>query len=642
MDTQNTQLPIPPPPTLKSSSGRSRWLIPVAIVGALFLIPIIFIVMIGAFIGGILSGIEDGDHAKSITEATVLVVDLSGGLPEYAIDVPFSLGGAPKGPSLYETLDAIERAQKDDNIKGIYIRNGGSGMGMAKLTEVKDALLEFKKSKKFIYAFIDNGTKSQYYLATVADSILMPQEGLLEFNAFGASAPFMKGLFDKLGVTWHVEQFEEYKSAAETMSRANWSAPAKEEVRALIEQRRSMFARAVSSSRSIPTTTVMDLMDKGLYVPDSLVKYKLIDGFAREAELKERIQRRIDPTNTEQHPILRSVSINRYLQSVQDNDVTAEKGIAIVYASGAISEGVNKNPLDPSGIYSRTLIKNLRAAADDEDINAIVLRIDSPGGSAYASDEIWSVIREIRKTKPVIASMSDVAASGGYYIAMACDTIVTHPATITGSIGVIMAIPNFAGSAAKIGVTVDTVSLGSSSNFMNPLMPLTDADKAQLRTLGSGIYKRFVEKVATSRNKEFEAARLLARGRVWTGEAALAAGLADVTGGLKTAIAIAKQRIGVAKDGSVDIQFYPKSEDGLQALLAMFNIDGSEDGTSSSLGLFWRLVTAKLDSQDPLARSAYSRLPIGLRQQAEYSLQLADIAAKDRVVMALPAMFPMD
>ena len=642
---QDTHQPIPPPPLMQSPKKRSRWWIPVAIIGAVILIPVIMLAVFAAFIGGIVAGLESGDHdVKPIAESTVLVVDLSGGLPEYATDMPFSLGDGPKGPTLYESLDAIERAAADPKIKGIYIRNGGSGMGMAKLTEVRDALLGFKKSKKFVYAFIDNGTKSHYYLATVADSIFMPQEGLLEFNAFGASAPFMKGLFDKVGVSWHVEQFEEYKSAAETMSRENWSAPAKEEVRALIEQRQTMFANAVATSRNISASDVSTLMSKGLYVPDSLLKYRLIDGFARESELKERIQRRLDPATKDEHPKLASVSIERYLEAVEDPTATADKGIAIVYASGAISEGVNKNAFDPTGIYSRTLIKDLRSAASNDDVDAIVLRIDSPGGSAYASDEIWAVIREIRLKKPVIASMSDVAASGGYYIAMACDTIVTHPATITGSIGVIMAIPNFSGTASKLGVTVDTVSMGASSNFMNPLMPLTDADKAQLRSLGAGIYKRFVEKVATSRKKEFEATRLLARGRVWTGEAALSAGLADVSGGIQSAIAIAKKRIGAADGERVEILTYPESEDGLNTLLRMFNIDNNEDETAASAAslIFQRFARMIGTSSSSVPEQVVNRLPLGLRQQAAYSLQLADVAAKDRVVMALPMIFPME
>lgn len=637
---QNTQPPIPPPPGFQPPAKRTRWWIPVAIIGGIILIPVIMLAVFAAFIGGIVASLESGDHeVKPLSEASVLVVDLSGGLPEYTIDAPLSLGDGPKGPTLYETIDAIERAGTDPKIKGIYIRNGGSGMGMAKLTEVRDALLSFKKSRKFIYAFIDNGTKSHYYLATVADSIFMPQEGLLEFNAFGASAPFMKGLFDKVGVSWHVEQFEEYKSAAETMSRENWSAPAKEEVRALIEQRQTMFTIAVATSRNIPASEITTLMNRGMYVPDSLLAYGLIDGFARESELKERIQRRIDPTTTDEHPKLESVSIERYLASSEDPTITADRSIAIVYASGAISEGVNKNAFDPSGIYSRTLIKNLRAAANDDEISAIVLRIDSPGGSAYASDEIWAVVNEIRAKKPVIASMSDVAASGGYYIAMACDTIVTHPATITGSIGVIMAIPNFAGTASKIGVTVDTVSFGQSANFMNPLMPLTDADKAQLRTLGAGIYKRFVGKVAASRNKDFEATRLLARGRVWTGEAALQAGLADVSGGIKTAISIAKARIGAAKDEKVDIVTYPKSDDGLQALLRMFNLGDEEDASAASIS---NMFVQKIRGTDPVLESVYDRVPLGLRQQMTYSLQLADVAAKDRILMALPMIYPME
>lgn len=637
---QDSQQPIPPPPAYNGQQKRTRWWIPVSIIAGIILVPLILILGFAAFIGGLVAGLSiDETDSMPITKPTVLVVDLSGGLPEYAVETPFSLGDQPSGPTLLETINAIERASTDPNIKGIYIRNGGSGMGMAKLTEVRDALVSFKKSKKFIYAFIDNGLKSHYYLATVADSIFMPQEGMLEFNAFGASAPFMKGLFDKIGVSWHVEQFEEYKSAAETMSRTSWSAPAKEEVRALIEQRSQLFTNAVATSRSISASVVTDLMNRGLYLPDSLKKYQLIDGFSRETELKERIQRRVDPTVTDAHPKLSSVSIERYLNASETPEATEEKSVAIVYASGAISEGVNKNAFDPSGIYSRTLIKDLRAAAEDDDIGAIVLRIDSPGGSAYASDEIWAVIREIRAKKPIIASMSDVAASGGYYIAMACDTIVTHPATITGSIGVIMAIPNFTGTSSMVGVTVDTVSLGSSANFMNPLMPVTDADKAQLRELGSGIYKRFVAKVAESRKKDFEATRLLARGRVWTGEAALGAGLADVSGGITTAISIAKVKMGLKSDAKTDIITFPAQKDSFEELLKMLNSKQGDDEAVASLASG---LAKQLQGTDPISARVYANIPVGLRKQIEYSVALADIASRDRVMIALPMIFPLE
>ncbi len=642
MQDNQTSSPIPPPPGVGyGPRRRSRWWIPVAVIGGLI---VIMIVMFGLFMNMIVSSIDTEPKTVDVRDKSVLILDLSGGLPEYKPQMVFNFGDdGPSGPSLLDVLDALRKAKTDDKIKGLYFRAGGMGIGMAKLAEVRQAIVDFKTSGKFVYAFIDAGTKSHYYLASTADSIYMPQEGMLEFNAFGASAPFMKGLFDKIGVTWHVEQFEEYKSAAETMSRDKWSEPAKEEIRALIAQRSDMFINAVATGRKLDAAVVRSLLDVGMYVPDSLKKYGLIDGFAREAELKERIHMRLNPDDSTDHPSLRTVTISQYMRSkVKSKEETSDMGIAIVYASGPISSGKNTNPFDASGIYSKTLIRDLRAARDDDDVDAIILRIDSPGGSAYGSDEIWAEILEIRKTKPVYASMSDVAASGGYYIAMACDTIVAHPSTITGSIGVIMAIPNFSGTMSKLGVTMDTVSFGKSSNFLNPLMPSTDADKKQFRSLGEGIYRRFVQKVADSRKMDYEATRLLARGRVWTGQAAKDAGLVDVNGGLIDAINLVKKRIGVSEDSKVHLSLYPERVDNISAILRIFGLGDEDDDNTEARTAVAKHVMASITGSETSTQQLLKSLPIGLRQQVRHAATLAEIGLTEHSMVMLPMMVPVE
>ena len=642
MQDNQTSSPIPPPPgTGYGPRRRSRWWIPVAVIAGLL---IIVVVVFGAFISMIVSGIDAPDEAVDVRDKTVLIIDLSGGLPDYKPQMAFNFGGdGPSGPSLLEMLTALRDAKIDDKIKGLYFRAGGAGLGMAKLSEVRDALVDFKTSGKFVYAFMDMGSKSHYFLASVADSIFMPQEGMIEFNAFGASAPFMKGMFDKIGVTWHVEQFEEYKSAAESMSREKWSEPAKEEIRAILTQRTDMFVKAVATGRKLSETQVRGLMNVGQYVPDSLLAHGLIDGFSRESELKERIHFRLNPDDSTEHPSLRTLTVSQYLSSKSEiNEDVSDHGIAIVYASGAISSGKNSNALDASGIYSKTLIKDLRAARDDNDVDAIILRIDSPGGSAYGSDEIWAEIREIRKKKPVYASMSDVAASGGDYIARACDTIIAHPATITGSIGVIMAIPNFAGTMGKIGVTVDTVSSGASSNFLNPLMPSTDLDKKQLHAFGEGIYRRFVQKVADSRKKDFEATRLLARGRVWTGEAAQSVGLIDVSGGLQDAIALVKKRIGVSADTKVHLSIYPEKIDNISAILRLFGIGEEDDDNAEARAALSKHVLHSITGSESANVQLMRSLPVGMRQQVKHAAQLAEIGLTERSMVMMPMIIPVE
>lgn len=660
---QDNSTPIPPPPGsrpnyIPSQGGnayvppapkRSRWWIPFAIIGGVLALgAIIFLFIIGAFIGGIFAGMEDGSKHVSVKDKSVLVIDLSGGLPESSVEDPFAslTGGSKAGTPLYDVLQAIEKASTDDKIHGLYITGGSSGAGMAKLSEVRQAIMNFKKSKKFVYAYMDMGTKAQYFLASAADSIFMPEEGIIEFTAFGASAPFMKGLYDKLGVTWHVEQFEEYKSAAETMSRDKWSEPAREEVRALLEQRTDMFLTAVAESRRLEKSYIKAVMDHGVYLPDTLKYYRLIDGLVREQELKKRIHRRMNPSDTAEFKKLRTVSVAQYIEQGRDRDDNANMGIAIVYASGVINSGRQQSPFQEAGIYSQTFIKNLKKAADDDDVDGIIIRIDSPGGSAFASDEMWAAIQEVRMRKPVYASMSDVAASGGYYMAMACDTIITHPATITGSIGVIMALPNISGTMGKIGVTVDTISMGGSANFMNLTLPLTDAERNRLHEYGANTYRRFVQKVAASRKKDFESTRLLARGRVWTGEAALNNGLADISGGLNDAIAAMRARLGVESPEDVNILRFPKQTDGFEALLEMFRggDESESDDNQASAPSASTLVSAviqRLGGNTSAAEQILSAMPRDLRTQVDHTASITRLAMHERALMVLPVSFPM-
>lgn len=658
---QDTQPPIPPPPgstpqpipnyttPYAPPPRKSRWWIPFAVIGGVLLGGIsIFLFIIGIFIGGIFSAFEDGSTQDPIKENTVLMIDLSDGLKESSTQDPFAaFSGGGSGQSLYDVLDAIRKAKSDDKIKGIYITGGPSGAGMAKLAEVRDAIEDFKSSRKFVYAYIDMGTKSQYYLASVADSIFMPHEGLIEFTSFGASAPFMKGLFDKVGVTWHVEQFEEYKSAAEMFTRDKWSEPAKEEVRALLEQRTDMFVTTVAESRRLEPSYIKAVMDHGVFEPDTLKHYRLVDALVHEEEVRRRMHARMNPNDTTEYTKLRTVGVSRYIDQAKDNESNGDKGIAIVYASGTINSGKRGGPFEDDGVYSQSFIKQLKKAADDEDVNGIIIRIDSPGGSAFASDEMWTAIREVRKKKPVYASMSDVAASGGYYMAMACDTIIAHPATITGSIGVIMSLPNFSGTISKVGVTVDTISMGASASFMNPLLTMTDAERDRLRSYGASTYRRFVQKVADSRGKDFESTRLLARGRVWTGAAARERGLVDIEGGLTVAIDAMKKRIGATKNEKVEITRFPRQQDGLEALLAMF---GKEEDAESvdepSAGASARSVVEAMlarVSSDPVgARQVYEAMPAPLRRQVEHTSAVTRLAVKEPVLTVLPMSYPMD
>lgn len=640
--SQPQRPPIPPPPGERTRK-RSRWWIPVAVIAGLV---VVVIVVIGALIGALVSGLGGGDSVPSpVKENTVLVLDLSDGVEEFSPEMELNFGGESTPLSLLDVVGALEHAATDKNIEGILYRAGG-GAGFTKMTEIRDALVEFKKSGKFIYAYIENGEKPDYYLASVADSIFMPADGLLMMNAFGTTGVFLKDMLNKLGVDFYVEQFEEYKSAGEMFSRTGWSAPAKESYRALISHRQNMFTQAVAASRSLDAGKVSADIATGIYIPDSLKAAGYIDGIDYEWVVRERIARRVNPSDSSEHPKLRSRSLADYAETVhtKPEDVDADHGFAIVYASGAIASGTSNDPFSSDGIYSKDLIKQLRKAWKNDDVEAILLRIDSPGGSALASDEIWTAIQEIRKDKPVYASMSDVAASGGYYIAMACDTIIAAPSTITGSIGVIMSIPNVAQTLNKMGVTTDTISFGPSSTFMDPMRPFQEADKAQLRTFGAGIYKRFVGKVAESRGKEFEATRALAKGRVWTGTDAMANGLIDIEGDLGDAIAAVKRRIGVDPAKKTNVYVYPEKIDNLSALLKMFGLGkgtGTDDDESSTRSrVTAQDIVRQLVGPTTPVELFLASLPAPARTNVAYAASMLTLSQSDRTLLMLPEPVP--
>lgn len=642
--SQPQRPPVPPPPGERTRK-RSRWWIPLAVIAGLV---VVVIVVIGALISALFSGLGGSDSTPAPVKAnTVLVVDLSEGVVEYQPEMELNFGGEATPLSLLDLVHAIEHAATDKNIEGIFYRAGGGG-GFTKMTEVRDALVAFKKSGKFIYAYIENGEKSDYYLASVADSIFMPADGLLMMNAFGTTGVFLKDMMSKLGVDFYVEQFEEYKSAGEQFSRTSWSVPAKESYRALFAHRQEMFTTAVATSRSMDGTKVLADLAKGIYIPDSLKAAGYIDGIDYEWMVRERLAHRVNPSDSSAHPKLRTRSISDYAESIvaQPDNVDDSHGFAIVYASGAIASGSSDDPFSTDGIYSKDLIKQLRKAWKNDDVEAILLRIDSPGGSALASDEIWTAIQEIRKDKPVYASMSDVAASGGYYIAMACDTIIAAPSTITGSIGVIMSIPNVSQTLSKIGVSTDTISFGPSSTFMDPMRPFQDADKAQLRTFGAGIYKRFVGKVAESRGKEFEATRALAKGRVWTGTAAKTNGLIDIEGDLGDAIAAVKRRIGVDPSKKTNVVIYPEKVDNLAALLKMFGLDSrsSNDDDDEASAARSRVtatdIVRQLVGPTTPAEIFLASLPAPARANVAYAASMLSISNTDRTLLMLPEPVP--
>ncbi|MBK9248332.1 MAG: signal peptide peptidase SppA [Ignavibacteria bacterium] len=632
---------VPPPPR------KTRWWIPVVIILGVF---VVFIIGIIALVAGVATSLGGGSKkVAAVKSNSILSLNLSRPLREY--NSQSGLFNKQDPATFLEILTALKRAKNDDNIKGIYIKSG-SGNGFAKMTELHEALAEFKKSGKFIYAFIETGERADYYSTLSADSIFMPREGYIQLNASGASVMFYKGLFEKLGIDAHVEQFEEYKSFGEPYSRKNFSEPAKDELRTLISQRSEAFLSAISQARKLPLEDVRLAINRGIYTADSMLGNHMIDGYASEQQVKDKLKTRAKaPEEGKKEAKLRLVSMDDYVNSSSGANTSVadvKNQIAIIYASGAIRTG-KRDGGGPFGggnmeIASESFISDLKKARENEFITAIILRIDSPGGSALASDVMWEEIQKTRKVKPVYASMSDVAASGGYYMAMACDTIIAHPLTVTGSVGVIGILPTFSGSLGKMGISIDTITTGRSSHFMSPYLPHNQQDLEQFHGLMAGTYHRFVTKAADSRHKSYEDMRALAKGRVWSGTDAKNVGLVDVLGGWQTTLSLVKKRIGIPDTMRAMVQIFPKPQDQIEDLLRMFGIsmDGDEDEESSGDDNQERLNNVLRQTMGAAAWTAFtqqSALPESMRRQFSNGYSILSISMKEHALMAMPYSF---
>jgi len=623
---------VPPLGSKKQSSNRTLLMI----VGIIIGLGILTLFSVGVFFGS--------DETVDVEEYSVLKLTLPGQVSEYGVNSNIFDDSTPLG--FYDILETIRKAEADPRIKGIYIPIGESQMGFVKLDEMLEALRSFKSKGKFIYAYMETAGRSDYMMVSLADSIFMPKEGLAELSAPGVAALFFKNLLAKIGVTMYVQQFEEYKSAGESFSQERFTPPAKEELNVIIQSRTNRMYELISMQRKLPLEKVKAAFDIGTYTADSLKSYSLIDAYAQEWEVRDLIKKKVElmrkkeTSKTDTLEKLALIDLQDYSKAeckeYEQTFAEEESSIAIVNAVGAIRSGTsgNGNPFQQGDqeIASGSLVKELKRAFANEKVKAVILRIDSPGGSVIASDEVWSLIQSIKQKKPIYASMSDVAASGGYYIPMACDTIIAHPQTITGSIGVIGMFPIVSEAMAKFGITMDTISTGASSQDMNFMIPMNEARKKKLFDQMYPIYQRFVSKVAKSRNMEFEQARSVAKGRVWLGNDAHQRKLIDTLGGVELAIALAKKRIGIPSDKRARIISYPKSKDFLSEILSSMSGDKSDNDNTSLKSLIGTILGIR--DVDAVLQS----MPKELRVSLSYALTTFNMARKEHVLALMPYM----
>jgi len=526
----------------------------------------------------------------AVASNTTLVLRVGGNLTEVApADVVGFLRGA-KMPTVRSIIDNLRKAALDSRVRGVLLRpTGFDSPFWGKVQEIRDAVVEFKKSGKPVYAYVDYGGDREYYLATAADKVFLMPSAALDLTGVVTYELFLRGTLDKIGAYPDLHHIGQYKTAVNTFTEKGYTAAHKEMDQALNRDLYEQIVRGIADGRKKNEADIRQAIDDGPFLPEDAVKAGLVDDLAYEDQVDDKLRagssrQRIDGDDYARVS-LSSMGLNRGPR------------IAVIYAAGAIVGGKSGyDPLNGPVVGSDTLIDYIREARKDSSIRAIVLRIDSPGGSASASDAIW---RELTLTKnekadrPLVASMSDLAASGGYYIAMPAQVIVAQPSTLTGSIGIFGGKVVTGGVYEKLGARIESTSIGRNAEINSPARPYNQQELKKLQEQLQSFYDDFVEKVAASRHQTPEQIDALAQGRVWTGRQAKQNRLVDELGGLDRAIALAKQRAKIAADSNVEIVVYPPRKSFYE--LVTDELSGTGDSTAIGAWLNANLSQGELD-----------------------------------------------
>jgi protease IV len=528
---------------------------------------------------GITPALAD-DQPASKPAPTPIVVDLTlkGGLTEEP--APVGMDGASIRDNLKGVVERIGKAQADPVVKGLVVRIHGLSLGLAKGYELRQAIAKFRESGKKAYAFLESAENADYLVASAADEIVMPESGWLMLKGLAAEVTFYKGLFDKLGVKADWMQVGEFKSFGEPYTRTAMSPAFREEIGSLLGDSYAMMAEAIARRQGISVADAKALIDGGPYAPQAAKAMGLINRIGYADQIEAEVARsiglasiKLDPKYGKKTEVVDLSGFAGFMKMVQmmsgegpKKAETSAPKIALIYASGAISTGKSTSTLlGEATMGSETVVNHLREAEKDKTVKAIVLRVDSPGGSALASDLIWREV--VRIEKPIVASMSDVAASGGYYISMGADRIFAEPGTLTGSIGVTGGKFVVSGLMEKLGVTTDTIAVGKNGTLNSMNQPFSETERAAMKKLMDDTYHQFVAKAAQGRKMTFEQLDKLAGGRVYTGRQAQKLGLIDEVGTLEDALASARQLANLPDDAKPELLVLPKAQGFLEALI---------------------------------------------------------------------------
>jgi protease-4 len=532
------------------------------VVGILISTFLIFLVII-LLVVGIVSSIDE-DKSINVLSNSVLHLNLDQNIKERTPNktlenLPIVGSGGGKSIGFNDVIIALKRAKTDENIRCIYLNVSSPGAGKATLKEIRDALIDFKQSKKKIIAYSEVYTQDAYYLASVADKVYLNPEGALEFKGYSSQLTFFKGAMEKIGVEAQIIRVGNYKSAVEPFINEKMSDYNRKQVTAYVGGLYNTFLEGISASRNIPKDSLFVYADTyRIKQPKDALSYKMVDGLKYKDEVLNELKKLSGTGNKE---TLSTVTINDYAQNQKSENSDSKNKIAVIYANGDITGGEGND----ESIGSERISRAIRKARMDDKVKAIVLRVNSGGGSALASDVIWREIVLSKKVKPVMASFGDVAASGGYYIACAADSIFVQPNTITGSIGVFGIIPNFQNLFNnKLGITFDGVKTGEYADIMSVNRPLTAGERLIIQTDVNHVYDTFISRVADGRKKSKSYIDSIGGGHVWVGTDAVKIGLADRMGSFKDAVAAAGKK---AKLKDYRVVEYPEQISTLKSLL---------------------------------------------------------------------------
>jgi protease-4 len=551
----------------------------------------------------------------SIRDNTVLTLRVAGSLPDYTPDDPFKKFFGGPDQSLTGLVMQFKKAKVDKRIKAILLDVNMSGVGWGKAEEIRDAITDFRSSGKPVYAFVEFGLNKEYYIATACDKIIVPPPGELFINGLAADVMFFRGSLDKLGIYPDIYQIGKYKSAGDMFTQKQMTEAHRQYINEMLDDLYGRYVNTIAQTRHKTPDEVKALIDNAPYSAAKAKEVGLIDDVLYKDDVEKQFKKLLGYKDTDQFVSVRGTDY----RDVQPESLGLNKGekIAVIYASGEIGSGSSQNsPSGDQSIGSDTVAKALNDAAADTSLKAIVLRVDSPGGSGLASDIIWHAVEAANQKKPVVVSMSDVAASGGYYISASAAKIIAQPSTITGSIGVVAGKPVMRGFYDWLGISNEYVLRGKNAGMFRETEKFSDDERAKFEEwIKTTYYQDFVPKVAKGRNKDAQYIDSIAQGRVWTGGQAKDRGLVDDFGGLDKAIEVAKQLARIPADKGVERVILPYPTTFLQELL-----NGSGENSNT-----------EIEKQ----RAVYAALPEDARRALRY-MQMMEKMKNGDTMLVMP------